>query len=511
MVHDLKPKFWMMENVPRIVLHLPEEIPLKWLGIKAKGYLAAPVRSELNTSEYGVPQSRRRFVIGNYVPPEPTHGVDSQASLFQDSLHPVRTLGDVVRAFPDPLDTNHGKGLIRDPVYDHALPAGSLTDHFGDVRISAEETERIRRAKTEHPYMGRMDFPDRLDRPARTVVATQLGRETLVLASKGGLRRATVRECASLQSFPIGYQFTGDSLNARYRQVGDAVPPLLAYAIGSAIRESIGERIQPPKLHKTPLSLSSPVTLKQRREGVRRFSALRKFASMIPGKEVRGCRADFDNLGEPSAVCGRKGVVHPVGWTARLYVGEGKGVMRKAAVDFEAALTDLEQIVHIDPKAGRRSFVKLVTLIRDKLVGTVPDASTLQAVWTQQVRDQIGPEEVSDILRDIVNTSFPAETYAEIKIRPSCISISPPSGIRVRILAGLAAAAAAAELANRDGNWLRENKKGAFRIAYGTAKSLQSERDRKRRKNIAQICDGFLRSVDRSSQPKQKPLNSSLF
>jgi hypothetical protein len=155
--------------------------------------------------------------------------------------------------------------------------------------------------------------------------------------------------------------------------------------------------------------------------------------------------------------------------------------------------------------------VKLVTLIRDKLVGTVPDASTLQAVWTQQVRDQIGPEEVSDILRDIVNTSFPAETYAEIKIRPSCISISPPSGIRVRILAGLAAAAAAAELANRDGNWLRENKKGAFRIAYGTAKSLQSERDRKRRKNIAQICDGFLRSVDRSSQPKRKPLNSSLF
>jgi hypothetical protein len=232
---------------------------------------------------------------------------------------------------------------------------------------------------------------------------------------------------------------------------------------------------------------------------------------MIPGKEVRGCRADFDNLGEPSAVCGRKGVVHPVGWTARLYVGEGKGVMRKAAVDFEAALTDLEQIVHIDPKAGRRNFVKLVTLIRDKLVGTVPDASTLQAVWTQQVRDQIGPEEVSDILRDIVNTSFPAETYAEIKIRPSCISISPPSGIRVRILAGLAAAAAAAELANRDGNWLRENKKGAFRIAYGTAKSLQSERDRKRRKNIAQICDGFLRSVDRSSQPKRKPLNSSLF
>lgn len=511
MVHDLKPKFWMMENVPRIVLHLPEEIPLKWLGIKAKGYLAAPVRSELNTSEYGVPQSRRRFLIGNYVPPEPTHTADSQVSLFQHSLRPVRTLGDVVSTFPDPLGTSHGNRVIHDPVYDHALPVSSFTDHFGNVQISAEETDRIRRAKTEHPYMGRMDFPDRLDRPARTVVATQLGRETLVLASTGGLRRATVRECASLQSFPISYQFTGDSLNARYRQVGDAVPPLLAYAIGSAIRESIGEQVHPPKLHDSPLSLSSPVTLKQRRESVRRFSALRKFASMIPGKEVRGCRADFDNLGEPSGVCGRKGAVHSVGWTARLYVGEGKGVMRKAAVDFESALADLAQIVHVNPRAGQRSFVKLVTLIRDKLVGAVPDASTLQAVWTQQTRNQPGPEEVSDILRDIVNTSFPAETYAEIKLRPSCITISPPTGIRVRILAGLAAAAAAAELANRDGTWLRENKDGAFRGDNGPGGSPQVKQDQKRRKSIAQICDAFLRRVDRPSPPKSKRLKSCLF
>ena len=58
-------------------------------------------------------------------------------------------------------------------------------------------------------------------------------------------RALTVRECARLQSFPDSYDFCGgpylvahdDKIQQdKYEQIGDAVPPLLAYAWGTQIR-----------------------------------------------------------------------------------------------------------------------------------------------------------------------------------------------------------------------------------------------------------------------------------
>ena len=57
-------------------------------------------------------------------------------------------------------------------------------------------------------------------------------------------RALTVRECARLQSFPDCYDFTGGpfivphierTIQDKYEQIGDAVPPLLAYAWGKQI------------------------------------------------------------------------------------------------------------------------------------------------------------------------------------------------------------------------------------------------------------------------------------
>ncbi len=45
----------------------------------------------------------------------------------------------------------------------------------------------------------------------------------------------TLGECAALQTFPAGYPFAGP-VEDRYRQVGNAVPPMLAAAIARAIR-----------------------------------------------------------------------------------------------------------------------------------------------------------------------------------------------------------------------------------------------------------------------------------
>ena len=81
---------------------------------------------------------------------------------------------------------------------------------------------------------------DRLDprEPSKTVIAG---------GTKGGgrshlhpfhPRTLSVRECARLQTFPDDYEFTG--ANARqFTQVGNAVPPLLAYKLACAIKEAI--------------------------------------------------------------------------------------------------------------------------------------------------------------------------------------------------------------------------------------------------------------------------------
>jgi len=48
-----------------------------------------------------------------------------------------------------------------------------------------------------------------------------------------------MREAARLQSFPDKYQFKG-SLSSRYKQIGNAVPPLLARAVGHQIQRGLG-------------------------------------------------------------------------------------------------------------------------------------------------------------------------------------------------------------------------------------------------------------------------------
>ena len=73
----------------------------------------------------------------------------------------------------------------------------------------------------------------RWDRPAPTIVA-HLAKDGYMFIHPWKDRTITVREAARFQSFPDSFEFKG-SMAAQFRQVGNAVPPLLAKALGKSI------------------------------------------------------------------------------------------------------------------------------------------------------------------------------------------------------------------------------------------------------------------------------------
>lgn len=76
-------------------------------------------------------------------------------------------------------------------------------------------------------------------KPVRTLMA-HLGKDSYshIHFDSDQARTITVREAARLQSFPDGFVFKG-SMNPAFRQVGNAVPPLFAYAIAMTVRECL--------------------------------------------------------------------------------------------------------------------------------------------------------------------------------------------------------------------------------------------------------------------------------
>lgn len=81
-------------------------------------------------------------------------------------------------------------------------------------------------------------------RPSRTLTA-HMGKDTYshIHYDAAQARTITVREAARLQSFPDGFRFSG-AMNDAFRQIGNAVPPLLAYAVArQLLRQLQGEDV----------------------------------------------------------------------------------------------------------------------------------------------------------------------------------------------------------------------------------------------------------------------------
>lgn len=115
------------------------------------------------------------------------------------------------------------------------------------LREGSEAWQKLR-ASFVPPYDHRK-FPNKwrkmeADQPARTLMA-HLGKDSYshIHYDSAQARTISVREAARLQSFPDGFVFCG-TMNPAFRQIGNAVPPLLAKAIGEALLAQMREGLE---------------------------------------------------------------------------------------------------------------------------------------------------------------------------------------------------------------------------------------------------------------------------
>ncbi len=113
----------------------------------------------------------------------------------------------------------------------------------------------------EFPY-DKSSFKDRYTRqsrshPCSTIVA-HLSKDGLMFVHPTQARSLTPREAARVQSFPDWFRFPKARTHS-FRQIGNAVPPLIAEAIGLAVQEILGPRSSVPEgtHHQIPTTLAA--------------------------------------------------------------------------------------------------------------------------------------------------------------------------------------------------------------------------------------------------------------
>ena len=245
--HILKPDWVVIENV-------------RGIGDTAKGYFLKQIVSgltegsyrvthgALNAAHYGVPQNRTRyFIVANrtgrkYRMPQPV----SQRQI---------TVREAIRDLPELQNGNAKDDLpygMHDPS-DYAMRMRSGRSSCRNNLVTRNNRLVVERYRHIPQGSNWVALPSRLlsnyedvsrchtgiyhrlryDRPA--VVIGNYRKNMLIHPRQH--RGLSVREAARLQSFPDAYQFTG-SIGFQQQQVGNAVPPLLARAVFSAVIEA---------------------------------------------------------------------------------------------------------------------------------------------------------------------------------------------------------------------------------------------------------------------------------
>ncbi len=263
LVNGLKPEVFLFENVSGI-MSMSGGTVLRAIVTEftAIGYNCG--YKILSAADYGVPQARPRFILigvrdGDTIGfPEPTHGnISETRDLFSTSeLKPYRTVWDALSDLPVILQGEGAEELQHSGEYHNDYQkerrgdrrAGTIFNHratrhsnlivqrYAAIPEGGDNSQVPDALRTKKINVYKLDSK----KPSRTVTCNH---RTDLLHPKIP-RGTTVREAARLQSFDDDYQFFGNlTRKAKWvtqdDQVGNAVPPLLAKALGEHIKRKM--------------------------------------------------------------------------------------------------------------------------------------------------------------------------------------------------------------------------------------------------------------------------------
>jgi DNA (cytosine-5)-methyltransferase 1 len=271
-VSELRPKVFLVENVPGLLWKKHELFLNKFLGL-ARSYNYKVIGNApliLNSRDFGVPQSRKRaFILAVREdlhltalswPPKATHfppafsqtSWKTASSVFEKP--PENVLQQLIKRIEQTtnLDLINSKLLVEnlefgsplqvdDPCNFHMEHTSALTQRFAETPLNGSREDIAFRLKCHsNGYGGHKDVYGRIffNTPSNTITTgcnnPSKGRFVHPWLNHG----ITLRHAARLQSFPDEYIFKGTSAE-QARQVGNAVPVGLGNALIEFIKYSI--------------------------------------------------------------------------------------------------------------------------------------------------------------------------------------------------------------------------------------------------------------------------------
>ncbi|WP_330452703.1 MULTISPECIES: DNA cytosine methyltransferase [unclassified Streptomyces] len=258
-VTRVRPRVVLMENVPDMGLH-DDFFVIRAIEEKLEelGY-ATQVRL-VDAWNYGVPQHRKRLILlarrdvaeFDWRAPDadPTTLRDAIGDLPELEVVPTERVGEREMAYRKPralpsFAEMMRVGAPRGRVWDHMTRRVREDDHylFSLMESKTKYSDLGKMLKTEKEKKYQRYADDKYTDKYKKLDWDQLSRTITAHIAKDGywyihpeqLRTLTVREAARVQTFPDRFRFAGTRSDA-FRQIGNAVPPLLGEAAAEALR-----------------------------------------------------------------------------------------------------------------------------------------------------------------------------------------------------------------------------------------------------------------------------------
>jgi DNA (cytosine-5)-methyltransferase 1 len=235
---SLRPKYFVMENVPNMASMGHGQILAAALQeFEDLGYRTS--HKVLLASDYGVPQNRKRlFVIGTL----DKTAVEFPAPLIKDRKFHLTT-SDAISDLPEGSLAD-GSPYPNEAITDYQALLRSNSDGVWNHEITNHSETTVKTIALVPDGGNYKNLPEHLQNTRRVNIAwTRYSSTKPSLTIDTGHRHhfhyrfnrvPTVRESARIQSFPDSFIFKC-SKTSQYKQVGNAVPPLLAHAIATSI------------------------------------------------------------------------------------------------------------------------------------------------------------------------------------------------------------------------------------------------------------------------------------